>query len=321
MTDPPGHRTDRTDRTDHRTDHRHGHRQKRPRRANLYLDGYRMAYQDVGPVRGRAVLLIHGMVSDSTTWQRSIELLADRGLRVIAPDLLGHGDSDKPSTGYGIPSFADHLHLLLDHLKVRTATVVGHSYGAAVAMAMAYNHPQKVDRLVLVAAGGLGREIHPVFRAATLPGARAVLGLVVNERTATVYRRRRLHRTLRLSPDVVTNLGRAGRGLSTKDGRRAFFETLHSAIRPSGQRGSMLELNYLHPEMPVLLVWSENDAIVPVEHARFTHARMVNSKLVVFPGSTHQPHHRNAERFAAEVAEFIATFPAARSRNPPTTAL
>ena len=279
--------------------------QRRPRHSSVQIDGHRLVYTDAGPARGPVVLMLHGMVSDSTTWQRSVDLLSSRGFRVIAPDMLGHGASDKPRRGYTLESFARHASELLTSLRVRAATVVGHSYGGAVAMAMAHYHPQKVDRLVLVAAGGLGREVHPVFRAATLPGARTVVRLLVNRQTALVYRRPRIHRSLRLSPDVVANLSRAGRGLSTTDGRAAFFATLHSAIRPSGQRGSMLEHDYIARDLPTLIVWSERDPVVPVAHAHNTHAHLGNSRLVIFPGSTHQPHHYNADLFADAVTDFI----------------
>jgi pimeloyl-ACP methyl ester carboxylesterase len=275
----------------------------------MVIDGYRMTYTDLGPVRGPVVLCIHGLVSDSTTWQRPGERLAARGYRVIAPDLLGHGPSDRPRDGYSIAGFASQAGQLLDHLGIPSATVAGHSYGAAVVMAMAYELPEKVDRLVLVAAGGLGREIHPIFRAATLPGASTVLGLLVNEQTAKVYRRRQLHQALRLSPNAVSNLGRAGRGLASREGRRAFFMTLNTAIIPSGQRGSMVELNYVDPLIPTLLVWSRGDPVVPLAHAEQTHAKMPNSRLLVFPGTTHQPHHHNAEPFAAAVAALIEDFP------------
>jgi pimeloyl-ACP methyl ester carboxylesterase len=289
--------------------------QRRPTRASVHIDGHRLAYSDLGPANGPVVLFLHGMVSDSSTWLRPAEILSSRGFRTIAPDLLGHGASDKPHWGYSIESFARDANELLARLRIRSATVVGHSYGGAVAMSMAHAYPKRVDRLVLVAAGGLGREVHPVFRAATLPGARTFLRLLVNPQTATVYRRARLHRSLRLSPEVINNLSRAGRGLSTDDGRAAFFATLHTAIKPSGQRGSMLELDYVARDLPTLLVWSERDPVVPVAHAHRTYAHLPNSQLVIFPGSTHQPHHHSAERFADVLAEFVTATPAGGVRG------
>jgi pimeloyl-ACP methyl ester carboxylesterase len=269
--------------------------------------GRLLSYQDLGPVEGQVVLLIHGMVSDSTTWTRAAEQLAELGHRVLAPDLLGHGDSDKPEDGYQLSDFADSLATLLTELKVAEVTVVGHSFGGAVAMQLAYDHPELVRRLVLVSAGGLGRRVHPVLRAATLPGAHSVVRFVVNNRTAAFYSRPRLHRSLRLSPDVVANLGRAGRGLASPPARTAFFQTLKMAIDPFGQRGSLLELEHVRLDLPTLIIWSERDPVVPVAHAHETHAHLLNSRLEIFPGSTHQPHHHSAQRFVAAVEDFIAT--------------
>jgi pimeloyl-ACP methyl ester carboxylesterase len=267
--------------------------------------GRLLSYQDLGVVGAPVVLLIHGMVSDSTTWSRAAAGLAERGYRVLAPDLLGHGDSDKPEDGYQLADFAGSLSALLTELDVGRATVVGHSFGGAVAMQLAYEQPELVRRLVLVSAGGLGRRVHPVLRAATLPGAHSLVRIVVNSRTASLYRRPRLHRSLRLSPDVVANLGRAGRGLASPSARTAFFQTLKGAIDPFGQRGSLLELQHVQLDLPTLIVWSERDPVVPVTHAYETHAHLRNSKLEIFPGSTHQPHHHSAARFVQAVSDFI----------------
>jgi pimeloyl-ACP methyl ester carboxylesterase len=268
--------------------------------------GRLLSYQDLGPVDAPVVLLIHGMVSDSTTWARAAEQLAERGHRVLAPDLLGHGDSDKPADGYQLTDFADSLAALLTELGARQVTVVGHSFGGAVAMQLAHDHPDLVRRLVLVSAGGLGRRVHPVLRAATLPGAHSLVRFVVNSRTAALYSRPRLHRSLRLSPDAIANLGRAGRGLASPPARTAFFLTLKMAIDPFGQRGSLLELDHVRLDLPTLIVWSERDPVVPVAHAHETHAHLLNSTLEIFPGSTHQPHHHSAQRFVQVLSDFIA---------------
>lgn len=272
----------------------------------VVLRGHQQSFVDVGPLSGPAILLVHGLVSDSSTWNRAAIGLAGNGFRVIAPDLLGHGDSAKPTDGgYHLTDFSASLHALLIERGVESVTVIGHSLGGAVAMQLAHDQPQLVRRLVLVSAGGLGKKVHPALRAATLPGAHRLLRLAVNHRTAAIYRAPRLHRSLRLSPDVVNNLGRAGRGLVSPTGRSAFFQTLHNAINPYGQKGSMLELDYLASGLPTLIVWSQDDPVVPVAHAHQTHAYLPNSRLEIFEGSTHQPHHHSAQRFVEAVTSFI----------------
>ena len=181
-------------------------------------DGNTVVYTDLGPADGPPILLVHGMLSDSTTWTRAAQSLAAAGFRVIAPDLLGHGESSKPvDYGYLLPDFATSLQRLLIEVGVGPATVVGHSLGGAIVMQLTKDHPELVRRLVLVSAGGLGRRVHPVFRAITLPGAHPLFRLTLNQRTALLLGRRRLHRSLRLSEDVLANLQRAGRGLITPE--------------------------------------------------------------------------------------------------------
>jgi pimeloyl-ACP methyl ester carboxylesterase len=269
-------------------------------------DGNTIVYTDLGPADGPPILLVHGMLSDSTTWTRAAQGLAAAGFRVIAPDLLGHGESSKPvDYGYLLPDFATSLQRLLTEVRVGPATVVGHSLGGAIVMQLTKDHPELVRRLVLVSAGGLGRRVHPVFRAITLPGAHPLFRLTLNQRTALLLRRRRLHRSLRLSEDVLANLQRAGRGLITPSGRTAFFQTLRGVINSAGQRESLVEMGYLPRALPTLIVWSLDDPIVPVKHAYSVHRHLPASRLELLPGTSHQPHHLHAERFVAAVADFV----------------
>ncbi len=76
-------------------------------------------------------------------------------------------------------------------------------------------------------------------------------------------------------------------------------------IEPSGQRGSMIEMGYLSPDLPTLIIWSEHDPILPVSHAHDTHDHLPGSRLELFPGLSHEPHRRHAVRFADTVADFI----------------
>jgi pimeloyl-ACP methyl ester carboxylesterase len=274
-------------------------------RKSVIAAGHRLSYQEAGPADGPVVVLIHGLASDSDTWDRAIEPLAARGLRVLALDLLGHGRSDRPAGRYLLDDFAVSLEGFFQALGIERAAVGGHSLGGAIAVHFGYHYPERVERLILVSAGGLGREVHPVLRAAALPGASLVLGAVLRPRLMRLYGRPQLHRALWLTPDNVANLRRARRALDRADGRAAFFAALRGVIAPSGQRGSFIEMRYLAEHVPTLLVWSEGDGVIPVAHARAARAHLPGSRLEVYPGRGHEPHRRNAERFAAAVAEFV----------------
>ena len=272
----------------------------------VLADGHRIALLEAGPPDGPVVVLLHGLASDSGTWDRAIALLAERGLRVYAIDLLGHGRSDKPRRSYLLDDFSASLRAILDELGVASATVCGHSLGGAIAVHFCSQFPDRVERLVLVSAGGLGREVHPVLRAAALPVAPAVLRLVTRPALRRLYRQPRLHRALRLTPDNVTNLRRAGRALGDAAGQAAFFAALRGVIEPGGQRGNFMDMGTLAAHVPTLLVWNEGDPVIPLRHAEAAHRHLPGSRLVVFGDSSHEPHRASATGFADEIAAFVA---------------
>ena len=270
--------------------------------------GHRLSYLSVPAADGApVVVLLHGLASDAGTWDRLLEPLAGHGLRPIALDLLGHGHSDKPEHTYLIEDFAESVAAFLDALGIASATLVGHSFGAAIAMAVAHLTPVRVQGLVLASAGGLGQQVHPVLRAATLPLAPAVLRAITRPRLHRLYTSPGVHRALRLTPDNLANLRRVGRALGTDEGQASFFAALRGAIEPRGQRGSFLEMDRLSRDLPTVLIWNERDPVVPVAHARAAAAHLPGSRLVVFPSGGHEPHRRETGRFADEVSALVAS--------------
>lgn len=272
------------------------------------VDGNRISYLECGKAQDPVVLLVHGLLSDSGTWGETLEPLADRGLRAVAIDLLGHGASDAPAGLYLLDDFALLLDGFMSALGLESATLCGHSLGGAIAIHFGYHYPNRVDRLVLVSAGGLGREVSPALRMLALPGAEALTGAVLGRRAVQgLLRSPRVHGLLGVTPERLTNLRRIGRSLFRADLRAAFFRSLRGVIGPRGQLGSFLEMEYLAAHLPTLLVWSQQDVIIPVAHAHRTHAHLPGSELVVFGGGGHEPHRRNADEFANAVAAFVLT--------------
>ncbi len=277
-------------------------------RRDVVVDGNRVSYLECGAADAPPVLLVHGLMSDSGTWAEVLEPLAAHGLRAIAVDLLGHGRSDAPPGLYLLDDFALLLDAFMAALGMSDATLCGHSLGGAIAVHFGYHYPQRVRALVLVSAGGLGREVSPALRMLALPGAEALTSAVMGRRfVQRVLRSRLVHRLFRVTPARLVNLRRIGRTLFRAELRSAFFRSLRGVIGPRGQLGSFLEMEYLATHVPTLLVWSQRDVIIPVAHAHRTHEHLPGSELVVFTGGGHEPHRRNAAAFAKAVAEFVLT--------------
>src|SRR5215210_6536826 len=144
----------------------------------ILLHGHRVSYREGGS--GPVLVLVHGITSSSRSWEPVLPLL-ERDFTVIAPDLLGHGDSAKPRGDYSLGANASLLRDAMLALGHERATIAGHSLGGGIAMQMSYQFPERVERLVLVSSGGLGRAVTPVLRAVAMPGAELVLPLLVSE--------------------------------------------------------------------------------------------------------------------------------------------
>ncbi|MET7518204.1 alpha/beta hydrolase [Streptomyces sp. NPDC005356] len=270
------------------------------------VHGYRRAYRIAG--EGPVVLLIHGVGANSAHWEDCFEPLARRHT-VIAPDLLGHGHSAKPRADYSVAAYANGLRDLLGVLGIERVTLVGHSFGGGVAMQFAYQFPERVDRLVLISTGGVGRQVTPVLRAATLPGAGLALGLLklpgARLPTAAFIRALQLLDTeLGVDAADLVNLVDA---LPDQNSRNAFTRTLRAVVDWRGQVVTMLDRCYLAQGIPTLLVWGDRDSVLPVAHAHTAHEAIPGSRLEIFPGSGHFPHHTDPVRFIRVLLEFIAT--------------
>ncbi len=272
------------------------------------VHGYERAYRMAG--RGPALLFLHGIGDDSSTW---LELLAtlSADFTVIAPDLLGHGSSAKPRADYSVAAYACGMRDLLTTLDVDRVTVVGHSLGGGVAMQFAYQFPERCERLVLVGSGGVGAGVHPLLRLAAAPGAGLVLPLLGTPPAVAALRG--FAGLLRLFDDadldyVLTRYAR----LVEPGTRAAFLRTLRSVVDWRGQVVNMLDRCYLTEGIPTLLVWGTEDRVVPSGHALRAHRAMPGSKLVLFEGAGHFPHRSDPERFLEILREFLAETPPAR---------
>lgn len=276
------------------------------------IHGYRRAFRVAGS--GPPILLIHGIGDNSTTWTTVQTKLAQR-FTVIAPDLLGHGKSDKPRADYSVAAYANGMRDLLSVLDIERVTVVGHSLGGGVAMQFAYQFPQLVDRLILVGAGGVTKDVNVALRIASLPmGSEALAALRLPMVLPAVQLVGRVGGALFGKTGVgrdIPNMLRILADLPEPTASSAFARTLRAVVDWRGQVVTMLDRCYLTESVPVQLIWGSKDSVIPVSHGRMAHAAMPGSQLEIFEGSGHFPFHDDPDRFVALVEKFIdSTAPA-----------
>jgi pimeloyl-ACP methyl ester carboxylesterase len=257
---------------------------------------------------GEVVVLVHGIAGSAETWQPVLAELARRrdGRHVIVPDLVGHGSSSAPWADYSLGGYATGVRDLLSVLGYDHAAIVGHSLGGGVVQQFALQFPEHCDRLVLVASGGLGREVSPVLRAATLPFADWVLPVISNRHVAAGIDR--LVATvpgLRLFRGSVGESARSFISLADPGHRRAFLHTARSVLDPGGQRVRATERLYLTEGLPTLIVWGTADSMIPVAHGHRAHALIPGSRLELFEGAGHFPHADDPARFTELLVDFL----------------
>jgi pimeloyl-ACP methyl ester carboxylesterase len=270
----------------------------------IELHGHRVIYRIAGD--GPPVVLIHGMVNSSKHWERVALQLADR-YTVVAPDLIGHGDSAAVRGDYSLGAHACSIRDLLTTIGIDRATVVGHSLGGGIAMQFFYQFPQRVERLALVSSGGLGHEVSPLLRGAALPGATAGIWLVANSRVRAAIDRAGERMRARGSPKGVylQAIARAMRPLQEAAARQAFLQTLRAVIDVRGQHVSAVDRLYLLGELPTLIVWGERDNTIPLEHGRAAHELIPNSRFVTLSKAAHFPNLEDPDGLAAALLEWL----------------
>jgi pimeloyl-ACP methyl ester carboxylesterase len=270
----------------------------------LTLHGHSITYLQKGS--GPVLLLIHGMAGDLDTWRSVIDPLAANAT-VLAVDLPGHGSSSPAGGDYSLGSLASFLRDVLVALGHDRATLIGHSLGGGIAMQFSYQFPEMTERLVLTSSGGLGLEVSAVLRAASLPGASLFLSATAEATRRVSGVAGRLMRAAHspLSPGVE-ELTRGYGSLADVDRRAAFLATVRSVVGLGGQSVHAGDRLYLTEGLPVLLIWGEEDLIIPVAHARAAHELMPSSTLEIFQNVGHFPQVEAPQRFVEVLKRFCA---------------
>jgi pimeloyl-ACP methyl ester carboxylesterase len=276
----------------------------------LTIHGHKRAFVKLGS--GPALLLLHGLGCDHTTWLPVVQALSRR-YTVIAPDLLGHGLSDKPRADYSVGGYANGMRDLLTVLGIDKVTVVGHSFGGGVAMQFAYQFPERTERMVLVAPGGLGPEVTPAIRMITLPGFHQAMGVVTlpGLRQLTKAGLRALATSGIARTRDLDEVAVIVDSFKDPRTRRAIRHVVSAVVDWRGQIVTMVDRAYLTQAMPMCVIWGTDDAVIPVRHAGIAAEFAPGATVEVIANAGHFPHKDHPQRFVKIVDEFIRGNPAA----------
>lgn len=252
--------------------------------------------------RGPALVLLHGLGDSNRTWRRVLPALA-QGCRVLAPDLPGHGLSGRPEAPYTLDWYTDVIASWMEAVGLPRAHLCGHSYGGGIAQWLVLRHRSRVDRLALVAAGGLGNDVMLPLRLASLP-------LVDRLYTPTAMR---LGTRLAIRRDWQDfgcpedeEIDEMARLNALPGTGRAFAMTVRGVIDPLGQyMRTCLHASAVPDLPPVAIFWGDRDGVIPLRHGRMAAERFRGATLSVFEGAGHFPHLAQPERFARELRAFL----------------
>jgi pimeloyl-ACP methyl ester carboxylesterase len=275
----------------------------------LTVHGQPMSYLETGRRSDRpVVVLVHGLGSNAGTWLDLMALLGPH-VHVIAPDLLGHGESGAPRRGdYSVSGHASRLRDLLRALGLPRAAVVGHSFGGGVAMSFVYQFPERAESLVLISSGGLGPELSLALRAACLPGVALTAQSLTTLAPGWIVHLARYGATRMgwAPPLELIRLSRILRSLTDPDARRVFLHTLRGAVSWSGQRLDATDLLYLLAELPTLLIAGRRDRCIPHRHTLLAHQALPGSRLAVLDAG-HFPHAEHPEQVTELILDLLAS--------------
>ncbi len=267
-----------------------------PREARFrQLEEVRVRYSDSGGA-GSPVVLIHGFASSLETWAAVAPALT-QAHRVISLDLKGFGWTDRPEGDYSPQAQARLVLALMNELKVTQAAIVGHSYGAAVALAVALAAPDRVANLTLVDAFVYEEQLPPFFIWARASGLGETLFALYydqrpDERLAMAFYDKS-HVTEQLIEDVERALERPG----TKAAALA-------AIRD--QRFSQWQSDYQKVKAKTLVVWGREDKVTPLWVGERLARDLSQSRLVVYPRCGHFPMIEAADATSSELLRFFS---------------
>ena len=266
----------------------------------VQVEGIRLHWSEIGPEsEATPVVLLHGLNNSSRSWSYVAPLLA-KDRRVLMLDLPGHGESARPNVGYALDWYAHIVALWLQSVGLERCDVIGHSFGGGVAQMLLLECPERIRRLVLVAAGGLGKEVGFWLRLASLPLVVEHFGqpfMALGTQLAFLSIRHSVPRA---------DIAQLGKFNAQSGSARAFARTVRDVVNLRGQRRNFFKRVSEVKQLPaVLVVWGDRDKLIPIEQGRAFSTMLQGSVFKAFEGAGHYLHNEQPEAFARVVRAFL----------------
>lgn len=265
------------------------------------VDGARIHFQEFGDEGDPPIVLIHGYSASTYVWRSVAPMLAEAGSHVIAVDLLGFGFSEKPRWfDYSIDSQARMVARFMDTIGIGRAVIVGSSYGGAVASTLALDYGERVAKLVLVdAVCNDNVKNHPILRLCSVPGVGEAIAPFLADTKA--FHRHRMHKTLSPANYGLISQERVDaivRPLAAADAHRSLLATSRN------WHANRITYDAHLINQPTLIIWGEDDKVIPITDAYTLHDRILHSRLVILKNCGHVPMEEKCDIFADLVTEF-----------------
>ena len=260
-----------------------------PARQTVGVNGHKIAYYEAG--KGDAIILIHGLGADARHWANNIGPLSGTH-RVIALDLLGFGQSDKPLMRYTVANFVASLHGFLKALHIPRASLVGNSLGGWITLDFATRYPKMVEKLVLVDAAGLKPEIALKWP----PGGPQPLSILNVRKFFDFIAANKEWAAVDLGPNAFE------RHLENGDSY-----TIASSVAEMATGKEFEDARLDKVKAPTLIIWGRDDALIPLSMGERLHHGIAGSQLLVLEGTGHVPMLGKPAEFNLAIAKFLSS--------------
>jgi len=264
------------------------------------INGVKIHWVEGGkPSESPPLVLLHGLADSHLTWLKIVSTLTQER-QVIIPDLPGHGLSDRPDASYTLEWYSKVMTDWLTTIELNTVDIAGHSFGGGVAQFMLLTCRERIRRLCLIAAGGLGREISIAIRLASIP--------FIVENMGQPFMQIGTKIALRIARDgrTIQDIAAISEMNAREGSARAFARTVRDLMSLHGQRYKFQErVDEISELPPIRIFWGNNDKVIPVAHGISLVKEFEGIRLVQFNDCGHYLHHQQPEKLAKVLQGFL----------------